>query len=202
MENKKFEAAQRFAALISKEYAREFLRLLIIYKNISASEAAARLELHIKTAQDFLEGLEKAGIVDKRKAGEKKRPYFRYSLQMKEICIEIDLGSLYDPIAYSSWQELCIREKKNSGAMFKEGQDERISSVHIFQGKGRSRVERKLSLTEAQGRFLFHLPFPTEAPLSVAEICKKAGLKEDYLPEIFDLIEVLIKKQVISEEKE
>jgi len=44
-----FKAIQRLASLLAKEYAEDFLRLLVIYKNISASEAAARLGLHIKT---------------------------------------------------------------------------------------------------------------------------------------------------------
>ncbi len=196
-----FESAQRLAALVAKEYARDFFRLLVMYRDISASEAAARLSLHVKTAQDFLEGLEAAGIVSKREAAEKKRPYFRFSLKEQKIHITIDLDSLYDSGHESERWNWRIRERRDSGALFKEGRDNRISAVHVYAGKGRSRVERRLSLTECQGRFLFHLPFPTEDFLSVSEIVTKAGVIQDCLPEIVDLIDFLHAHGVIVVEK-
>lgn len=196
-----FESAQRLAALLAKEYARDFFRLLVMYRDISASEAAARLSLHVKTAQDFLEGLEAAGIVSKREAAEKKRPYFRFSLKERKINVFVDLDSLYDSGHESERWNWRIRERKDSGALFKEGRDNRISAVHVYAGKGRSRVERRLSLTECQGRFLFHLPFPTEDVLSVSEIATKAGVLQDCLPEIGDLIDMLQSHGVIVVEK-
>lgn len=196
-----FESAQRLAALLAKEYARDFFRLLVMYRDISASEAAARLSLHVKTAQDFLEGLEASGIVSKREAAEKKRPYFRFSLKERKINFSIDLDSLYDSRLESAQWDWRIRERRDSGALFKEGRDNRISAIHVYTGKGRSRVERRLSLTECQGRFLFHLPFPTEDPLSVTEIAAKAGIPRDCLPEIGDLIDMLQAHGVIVVEK-
>ncbi len=196
-----FESAQRLAALLAKEYARDFFRLLVMYRDISASEAAARLSLHVKTAQDFLEGLEASGIVSKREAAEKKRPYFRFSLKERKVNFSIDLDSLYDSGHESARWNWRIRERRDSGALFKEGRDNRISAVHVYEGKGRSRVERRLSLTECQGRFLFHLPFPTEDPLSVTEITARAGIPRDCLPEIGDLIDMLQAHGVIVVEK-
>ena len=52
-----FAAARRLGACLSRDYADEFFRLLVNYRDISASEAASRLGLHIRTAQDFLEAL-------------------------------------------------------------------------------------------------------------------------------------------------
>ncbi len=196
-----FESAQRLAALLAKEYARDFFRLLVMYRDISASEAAARLSLHVKTAQDFLEGLEDAGIVGKREAAEKKRPYFRFSLKERKVNFSIDLDSLYDSGHESARWNWRIRERRDSGALFKEGRNNRISAVHVYEGKGRSRVERRLSLTECQGCFLFHLPFPTEDFLSVSEIATKAGVLQDCLPEIVDLIDLLQAHAVIVVEK-
>jgi len=191
VKDKNLKDSQKLAAVLSKEYTRNFLRLLLIYRNISASEAAARLNLHIKTAQDFLEVLEGAGIVEKHEAAEKKRPYFRYTLKEKRIQITIDLDALYDPGEHNSKKNWRIRERKNSGVLFKEGRDERISAVFLFQGEGRARTERRLSLTDCQGRFLFHLPFPTGIPLEICEICKKAGLGDGCFSEIIDLVEML-----------
>ena len=54
----KFEEAARFGTYISKSFAKDIFRLLNNYRDISASEAASRLGLHIQTVQDFLEILE------------------------------------------------------------------------------------------------------------------------------------------------
>ena len=201
-EKTEFASAQRLASLIAKEYARDFFRLLGLYKTISASEAAARLGLHVKTAQDFLEGLAQAGIVNKLAAEEGKRPYFRYSLIVKRIILSLDLESLYQPEQEFFPFPGRIRERKGSGALFKEGKGHRISSLHVFEGVGRSRFERRINLTECQGIFLFYLPFPTEEPLSVSQIGKKAGVAGDCLPEVMDLIQILNKYNVIEIESQ
>lgn len=195
-----FKMVQQLAALISKDYAQDFLKLLIIYKNFSASEAATRLGLHIKTAQDFLEGLAAVGILEKKEASEKKRPYFRYSLKHNTINISIDLSSLYKPLPKSSLLNLKIRESKNSGAVFKEGGGNRIALLQVFTGEGRSRQEKRLNLTPCQGRFLFYLPFPTEKPLPVKQIIAKAKLSEDCLPEIEDLLKILEEYGIVEKE--
>jgi len=193
-----FDQSRRLAAFLSKEYSKDFITLLVMYKDISASEAASRLNLHIKTTQDFLEGLEKAGILSRREASEGKRPYFRYTLKEKTIHITFDLEGLYNRQAHVSGAVWMIKERNNSGALFKEGRGERISAIHVFEGSGRSREEQRYSLTECQGRFLFHLPFPTEPPSPVMDIMHKANLGEDCLPEIMDLVDILLEKKVIK----
>ncbi|MBD3415236.1 MAG: hypothetical protein GF421_12510 [Candidatus Aminicenantes bacterium] len=194
----RFEKSRHLASLVSKDYAKDFFKLLVIYKDVSASEAAARLGLHIKTSQDFLEGLEKQDILEKKEAAEGKRPYFRYSLKRKKIQLTIDLDDLYDPEARSSQKNWKIKERRSSGAIFREGRSEKISVVLVFQGEGRSREQRRYNLTECQGRFLFHLPFPTEEPSSVQEISLKAGLSDDCLPEVLDMVDILISEGVIQ----
>jgi predicted transcriptional regulator len=198
--NDDFESARRLAALVSKEYARDLFRLLVMYKDISASEAAARIGLHVKTAQDFLEGLEEAGVVSKREAEEKKRPYFRYSLERTTIHIALDLDALFETAPHAVDLKRRVRERRDSGALFKEGRGEIISAVHVYEGQGRSRKERRLGLTERQGRFLFHLPFPTEPFQPIEDIGRRAGIGEDDWPEILDLLDSLIESEVIEVE--
>jgi predicted ArsR family transcriptional regulator len=62
----KFATAARLGAFISKEYAQDFFGLLLNYQDISASEAASRLGLHIRTAQEFLDGLAELNILTKQ----------------------------------------------------------------------------------------------------------------------------------------
>ncbi len=194
-----FADAQRLASLIAKDYAREFLRLLVVYRDISASEAASRLGLHVKTAQDFLEGMSGTGILAKREVAEKKRPYFRYALSRRVVVISLDLDALFPPVPKASILQRKIREKKGSGAIFKEGRGGRISSLHVFKGEGRSRVEKRFPLSDSQGRFLFYLPFPTAPRMRVGEIMEKAGLTDECLPEIQDLLAVLTENGILDE---
>ena len=193
-----FAAAARLGNYISKDYARDMLALLVTYRDISASEAASRLGVHIRTAQDFLEAMESLGVVSKEEVYEKKRPYFRYTLESHRITIDLDLGEIAGdgPVEESG---AVIREMKDSGAIFTTARSgDRISAVTVWTGEGRDRKERRISLTSAQGTFLFHLPFPNAAAMSAADIMKKAEVEESYMPEILDLIEVLAENGVIE----
>ena len=193
-----FHTAAKYASLLSKDYAEDIFNLLVNYQAISASEVATRLNLHIKTAQDFLESLEQLGILSKEEILEKKRPYYRYSLQQKRIAIDIDLMQVkYKPAQDSlTWR---IREKENAGARFAVARsDDYITSVTIWTGQGREREERKIKLTTPQGKFLYYLPFPKAMPLSIADIIQKAGLDETLAPEILDLVQMLEKYAVID----
>jgi predicted ArsR family transcriptional regulator len=182
-----FQTAAKIGSLIAKDYAEDIFDLLVNYQAISASEVATRLNLHIQTAQDFLEGLAEMGILSKEEIIEKKRPYFRYVLQRKHFTIELDLDQVKRlPIAANL--ALHIRERQNSGARFSVARiDDYITSVAIWSGEGRERQERKIKLTTPQGRFLFHLPFPRAEALTVEEVMRKAGVEAELAPEILDL---------------
>jgi len=193
-----FHTASKYASLLSKDYAEDIFALLVNYQAISASEVAARLNLHIKTAQDFLEGLEVLGIVSKEEVLEKKRPYYRYILQQTRLVIDIDLAQVKQEPSHHSLS-LRIRERENAGARFSAARnDDYITSVAIWTGEGREREERKIKLTMPQGKFLFHLPFPKAQPMSVAEIMQKAGVDENLAPEVLDLVQLLEKYDVVE----
>lgn len=193
-----FIAAAKLGTYISKEYAEDLLRLLVNYKDISASEAASRLSLHIKTAQEFLEAMAALDILEKEEVYQKKRPYFRYSLKKNRISMDIDLTSLQKTQGEEDLTRK-IRERKNSRARFAAARDNRsIGSVVIWPGKGRDRKEIKISLTQPQGKFLYHLPFPTAGHSSIAEIMEKADVDRSHAPEILDIIDLLEKYKVID----
>ena len=196
-----FEKLSRLGSLLSKDYSRECLGLLVSYRDISSSEAASRLGLHIKTAQDFLDGLHSLGIVSKIEVHESKRPYFRYSLERDRIEFEFDLASLSGESGGNSLESR-IRERKASGALFKtSARGDFITTVTYFTGSGRKKREKTLNLTMAQGSFLFHLPFPTEPPVATAEILRKAGVDESYASEILDLLGFLEHRGIIERER-
>jgi len=196
-----FKQAAILGSYIAKDYAEDLFRLLATYKSISASEAASRLELHIKTVQDFLEAMSDLGFLGKEEVYEKKRPYFRYALKVKKISMEIDLAPLFPKEESDDRQTLKIREKKNAGVRFTTSRDSQyISNVTIWIGQGRERTERRINLSIPQGKFLFHLPFPGSEMLSVREIMAKAGVDNSNLSEILDIVDALIEFKVIETE--
>ncbi|PWB56405.1 MAG: hypothetical protein C3F13_02385 [Anaerolineales bacterium] len=193
-----FHTAAKFASLLSKDYAEEIFTLLVNYQAISASEVATRLNLHIKTAQDYLESLEQLGVVSKEEVLEKKRPYYRYVLKQKRLTIDIDLMEIKREPSFNRMAAR-IREKENAGARFSVARSEDyITSVTIWTGNGREREERKIKLTTPQGRFLYHLPFPNAEPLTVEEIMHKAEIDLTLAPEVLDLVQFLEKHNVIE----
>jgi predicted transcriptional regulator len=193
-----FKTAAQLSAFIAKDYAEDFFELLVNYQDISASEAASRLGLHIRTAQDFLEGLADLDILHKEEVYEKKRPYYRYSLKTQQISIEVDLTKIQKEQTPEDLNRQ-IREKANTGANFSLARGgEYISHVSFWTGEGRDRKEHKFSLTTPQGKFLYHLPFPNTEFLGIADIMRKAGVDESYVPEILDIVDLLLKYQVIE----
>ena len=194
-----FEEAARFGTYISKSYAKDIFRLLNNYRDISASEAASRLGLHIQTVQDFLETMADLDFLDKKEAFEKKRPYYRYTLKIQKIELAINLDEELKNTKNDSLEFLRIREKKNAGVRFSLARNgQYFSSVTIWIGSGRERTEKKISLTTSQGIFLFNLPFPDGEFLSLEEIRIKAGIDNEQMPEIKDLVEELILYKVIE----
>lgn len=193
-----FETAAKLGSLLSKTYARTMFELLVTYRDISASEAASRLSLHIRTVQDFLESLTELGITSRQEVRENKRPYFRYTLEQEHIRIDFDLNSIQKEQEQDALSQR-IRERARSGARFVTARgDSTISNVTIWAGTGRDRKERKINLSGPQGKFMFNLPFPDADALSITEILDKAHIDPTLAPEILDLVDVLSQHQVIE----
>ncbi|MGD9329299.1 MAG: hypothetical protein PVH48_10060 [Cyclobacteriaceae bacterium] len=194
-----FIEARKLSNYLSKGYAEQIFRLLMTYQDISATEAASRLNLHVQTAQEFLETMTAYEILSKEEVSESKRPYFRYKLAKRKISLEIDLDKVLSDKVNSNDSKYAIREKKNSGAKFTLARNgKHFSSVSIWKGDGRGGKERKINLTEAQGLFLFNLPFPDALPLSVDEILTRSEVDIGHKPEILDIVKELIELSVIE----
>lgn len=195
-----FKTAAALGACLARDYAEDFFELLVNYQDLSASEAASRLGLHIRTAQDFLETLASLGIVDQKEVFEQKRPYFRYTLKTRRIVLDLDLVQVRRARTAGDLARK-VREKANSGARFSLARvGDHISQVTFWTGEGRERKEHKINLTDPQGLFLYHLPFPNAEPLAIADILRKARVGEKLAPEILDIVEVLIRRDAIEAE--
>ncbi len=115
--------------------------------------------------------------------------------------MRVDLNPLYDVQHEESKPSQRIREKSNAGVRFSTSRDgQYISNVAMWIGQGRDRTERKINLSIPQGKFLFHLPFPSAEPMSVDEIMEKAGVDNTHRSEILDIVKELIEYGVIESE--
>ena len=196
-----FKTASLLCNYLSKDYAEDLFRLLTTYNSISASEAASRLNLHIKTIQDFLEAMNEFDILKREEVYEKKRPYYRYTLNVSKISLELDLNQLFPQPVVNQGIRVKIRERKNAGARFTTARsDQYISNIAIWTGEGRERTERRINLTIPQGKFLFHLPFPSAEFQSIASIMMKAEVEEANTSEILDIVDALIELGVVESE--
>ena len=193
-----FKNAAKLSSFLSKDYAEKIFRLIVMYSDISASEAASRLGLHIRTVQDFLDAMHEFDIIEKKEVYERKRPYNRYSLKKNKIEIVIDLEEEFDNNEVNH-ENFRIRESAGAGAKFSIARNgEYFSSVTTWMGEGRRVKERKINLTTSQGKFLFHLPFPDAEPLAVDEIIKKAEIDPMNRAEITDIVDELQNLRVIE----
>ena len=112
----------------------------------------------------------------------------------------IDLSSLSQSIEVEDARlNLRIREKQNAKVKFTTSRsNDYISNLSIWTGEGRNRSEKKINLSIPQGKFLFHLPFPSADFLSIMEIMQKAGVDMINTPELIDIVNVLIEFNVIE----
>jgi len=196
-----FKKAAIFGQYLSKDYAESIFKLLLSYHNISASEAASRLNLHIRTVQEFLEAMFTVDILEKEEVYEKKRPYFRYTLKKMKISMEIDLNTLNPGQSKNNGLSIKIRERKNSEAKFSTARNgSYFSNISVWIGEGREVKERKINLTVAQGTFLYNLPFLGAEFKSISEIMELASIKEQYSSEVLDIVNVLKEFNVIESE--
>jgi len=196
-----FKEAAKLGSYISKDYAEDLFRLLANYSSISASEASSRLNLHVKTVQDFLEAMFELGFLDREEVYEKKRPYFRYMLKVSKIAMELDLSPLFPDERKDAKTGIHIREKKDAGARFHTARsDQYISNIAIWTGTGRERTERRINLSIPQGKFLFHLPFPSADYQSITSIMKKAQVDISNTSEILDIVNALLELGVIEQD--
>jgi hypothetical protein len=194
-----FDKIQLFGSFISKGYARDLLRLLYLYKDISASEAASRVGLHIRTVQEFFDAFAEVGLLDKKEVYESKRPYFRYTLNSDDIGIQFNISGIVPDDDQSDKNEIHIRERKNANVRFTIARNNLFfSSVSIWTGKGRETEEKKVSLTTAQGKFFYNLPFPNADFASVTQIMNKSDVTEEHRSEIMDIVNLLIEYNVIE----
>ena len=178
---------------LGKEQASSILVHLLRNPHSTASEIAAALRIHIATAQKYLEGLEKGRLLESRVRPSKPRTAKEYRLRSTSFSINLDIEEMErqaiaeaaaaaragaaqqaDPAA------IFVRERARTDVAYEwDDSGKRITAVMFFRKGLRRRMEKKVSLKDDEGRFLWHVPFQSEDFKSAAAVMEESGLRMD-----------------------
>jgi len=173
---------ERLFEILGKKQTSAILVYLHRHPDSTASEIASALGIHIATAQKYLEGLEEGGILASRERPSKPRTAREYWLTDTRFTLELDVVQLAKEEEqrerYPRLTFTMVRERARPDVAYEwDDADKRITAVLFFRKGVRRRMERKLSLSKEEGRFLWNVPFQSERPKSVSEVLWAAGLK-------------------------
>jgi len=168
------------ATVLSREYTLEILRELYARGHRTASEVARELGIHVATAMRTLAEMESAGFVVRRDRPGTNLEEYALTSPRFEILLDLEAEARAAATgATSRAAKTFVREKPNR-KVIAEADEEAGRIVRLVFVKGprwRSAVET-LALSEDEGRFLFQIPFASARAGSVAEVCRKAGIRE------------------------
>ncbi len=177
-------AYQDFQNLFTNEKTLKILVILHKYRNktASASDIAKILDVHISTAQKYLEILHDYQLVDKKTAAHKPGKPTYYTLTTGELTINLDMAHLSSTLEEDETiPNPVIREKVFSQRKINYILDENnfIREITWIQrAKDGRRVKRGIILSDAEIQFMKYLPHPTMQPEPFLEICEKGQITD------------------------
>ncbi len=145
----------------------------------SASELAREMGIHVATAMRKLAELAALGLLEKRSRPGSDVLEYRLARSRVDIVLDFDADAkAASRDARRQAEHVFVRERPNPKVLVESDDGARRVQRVLFLTVLRRRTNaRKLELSEPEGRFLWHLPYASEAARSVAEICRQAGIE-------------------------
>ncbi len=164
---------------LAREYSVELLQELHARGWSSASELAREMGIHVATAMRKLAELESLGLLEKRARTEGDVTEYRLAKPRVEIVLDFEADAR--AASRSAWKQaerVLVKEHPNRKVLLESDDQARIVRRVLFLKVLRRRTEaRTMELAEAEGSFLWHLPFASEPARSVADICRQGGIE-------------------------
>lgn len=184
---------KRLAQALGRPFAGEILASLYEKPYQSASDIARVLDIHVATAQKYLQELKECGVLGTRPRKGVSRPTEEYWVASPRISIDIDFDRLTTrEDAEARANQMFVREASGSTAVFEsDPKGERITEVLLLEDGERRRIATRMPLGEAEGRFLYQVPPSGQAARSVLDIATRANLPKTSLADCLDLCERL-----------
>ena len=186
---------------LAREYCIDLLRELHGTGWSTASEVARNLGIHVATAMRKLSELETLQLLEKRvRAGSDLVEYRPVSARV-EIVLDFEAeAKAAKRDARSVAKSILVRERPNRKVVLEA--DERAEVVRrvVFVKTVRLRTTAQvMELTEAEGRFLWHLPFASEQAASVAEVCRRAKIENPiHVSKLLDFVKEMESRGVVE----
>jgi hypothetical protein len=192
------ERTKRLAMVLGRDMTGRILATLYMAPFQSASDVAKRFQIHIATAQKYLVEMRQCGLLESRWRKSTNRPTEEYWLAKKKFDIEIDLENMPRLTELEKKAaNIFIRQKYSDQVAFDANRNlEKITEILLLDGQESSRIEQRIKLDDIEGRFTWYLPSPTESPMSILDLVKKANLLKTDLPRIMDLVERLVNMEL------
>jgi len=195
------EEAREVMTALAREYCIDLLRELHGTGWSTASEVARNLGIHVATAMRKLSELETLQLLEKRvRAGSDLVEYRPVSARV-EIVLDFEAeAKAAKRDARSVAKSILVRERPNRKVVLEA--DERAEVVRrvVFVKTVRLRTTAQvMELTEAEGRFLWHLPFASEQAASVAEVCRRAKIENPiHVSKLLDFVKEMESRGVVE----
>lgn len=172
-------ASKGLIEALAREYSIELLQELHARGWSSASELAREMGIHVATAMRKLAELEGLDLLEKRSRVGSDVTEYHLSRPRFEIVLDFDADARV--AARNAWRHaghIVVKERPNRKVLLESDDQARRVRRIVFLRVLRRRTEaRTMELSEAEGRFLWALPFASEPGRSVAEICRRAGME-------------------------
>ena len=195
------EEAREVMTALAREYSVDLLRELHGTGWSTASEVARNLGIHVATAMRKLSELEALGLLEKRVREGTDLVEYRSVGGRVEIVLDFDgeaKAAARD--AWSVAKSILVRERPNRKVILEA--DERAEVVRriVFVKTVRLRTTAQvMELTEAEGRFLWNLPFASQDAASVAEVCRRGKIENPiHVSNLLDFVKEMESRGVLE----
>lgn len=179
---------RRVAALLAREKTGEILARLRSRPYLAASELARLEDIHVATAQRYLQELLETDLVGARLRKGANRPTQEYWLREPRIRIDIDLEGMpgvAEEELLGTAKRLGVRDAGNAQVVYDtHPQTGVVQGILILSESPPRLVSRRMSVIPSVGRFLSRLPGRSEAPRHVWDVMQEAGLGVADLPAV------------------
>jgi hypothetical protein len=179
---------RRVAALLAREKTGEILARLRSRPYLAASELARLEDIHVATAQRYLQELVETDLVGVRVRKGNTRPTQEYWVREPRIRIDIDLEgtpALGEDELLEVAKRLGVRDAGNPQVVYDtHPQTKIIQGVLILSDRPPRLVSRRLAVSTNIGRFLSRLPGREDDPRGVWDVMTEAGLGVADVPSI------------------
>ena len=164
---------------LAREYSIELLRELHARGWSSASELAREMGIHVATAMRKLAELESLGLLEKRTRADGDVTEYHLPKPRVEIVLDFDTDAkVASRDAWRQAERLVVKERPNRKVLLEsDDQARRVRRILLLKVLRRRTEARTIELSEPEGRFLWALPYASEAGRSVAEVCRRAGIE-------------------------